>query len=111
MSGERQFGVDTDALRKAIKELEKARDQATKLEQDAGGISPGELTAQDAHTQKARQMFQDRMTGGEGSLRSSASHIARKLQEKIDAYNATLEEYGRAEDNATADAQHIERRS
>lgn len=109
MSG--QFGVDPDALRKAVKKLEDARDKARQMTRDATFIEPGELTAKDRYTEQARQLFQKRMNGGEGSLVSSATAIADKLQEKIDAYNETLAEYGRAEDNATADAQQVERQS
>lgn len=109
MSG--QFGVDPDALRKAVKKLEDARDKADQLARQSNQITPGELTAKDRYTEQARKLFTDRVSGPDGSLRSAANDMVKKLQEKIDAYNQTLAEYGRAEDNATADAQQVERQS
>ncbi|ASU80521.1 hypothetical protein CDG81_22100 [Actinopolyspora erythraea] len=105
------FGVDYDKLREAIKELIAARDEAGYLEQQAGVITPGELTAMDGTTERAREAFQQRMTGDEGSLRSAARDIRKILQEKIEAYNAVLNEYGLAEENASVAQRDAERRS
>ncbi|RCW37474.1 hypothetical protein DFQ14_1282 [Halopolyspora algeriensis] len=102
------FGVDRDALMAAIKKLEDIRDRAEQLGQEALSMEPGELTAKDVSTLRARQMFQKRMTGGDGSLQSSADAIYTKLQEKIDAYRAVLGEYARADDNAAVDGQRLE---
>lgn len=103
--------VDYDKLRGAIKDLIAARDEALDLEQQSQHINPGELTAFDDTTDKAREAFQQRMTGDEGSLRSAARDIHKILQEKIEAYNAVLAEYGLAEENASVAQRDTERRS
>ncbi|SDP81337.1 hypothetical protein SAMN04487905_109198 [Actinopolyspora xinjiangensis] len=105
------FGVDYDKLREAIKELITARDEALDLEQQTQNISPGELTAMDGTTERAREAFQQRITGDEGSLHSAARDIREKLEEKIEAYNAVLREYGVAEENASVAQRDAERRS
>ncbi|MDR7301867.1 hypothetical protein [Haloactinomyces albus] len=102
------FGVDRDALMKAIQELEDARDEAYQLAESATTISPGELTAKDVSTLRARQMFQERMTGDEKSLHAMADTIRKRLNEKIQAYKASLDEYHRADDNAAVDGQRLE---
>ncbi|GGI74924.1 hypothetical protein GCM10011581_09900 [Saccharopolyspora subtropica] len=96
------YGVDPDALESAIKKLEEIRKNIEALMKQAGEVTPGELTANDAYTNKARKAIQDRATGEHGSLRVATRELSAKLTEKIDAYKATLEEYRRNDDAAAA---------
>lgn len=105
------FRIDPEALEGAIKELEDARDRAEKAAKKAGSVMPGELTAKDSTTQQARQQFIERANGESASLRASAAAVRDSLNAKIEAYRNTLEEYGRAEDNATVDADRINRQA
>ena len=101
------FGVDPAALEGAIKKLEDTRDDVTSMVQQVSFLKPGELTAQDAATTLAREEIQKRATGEDGSLRVVANQLREKLQEKIDAYRSTLDEYQAAEDAATIDASRV----
>lgn len=103
MSEQGQLGVDRDRLENAVKKLEAIRDDAFGLARGADAVTPGELTAQDVTTHFARQWFQKRINGDEDSMQAYAMKIRDGLQQRIDAYRATLDEYARAEDNATAD--------
>ena len=105
------FRIDPEALEGAIKELEDARDRAAEAVRKAEGVKPGELTAKDSTTQQARQLFVDRANGNSASLRASADAVRNTLTEKINAYRASLEEYRRAEGNATVDASRINRQA
>ncbi|SDJ86461.1 hypothetical protein SAMN04487820_102426 [Actinopolyspora mzabensis] len=109
--GQDGFGVDYDKLREARKDLEAAREEARELERKAQSTDPGELTALDNTTDEARKAFQQRITGEEGSVRSAARDIRKILEEKIEAYDAVLAEYGLADDNASVAQRDIERRS
>ncbi|SFT71158.1 hypothetical protein SAMN04487904_106116 [Actinopolyspora lacussalsi subsp. righensis] len=111
MSQQNGFGVDHEKLREAIKELEVARDEAFDLSRQVLSSTPGELTAYDDTTQQARSVFEMRMNGSEGSLRSAAVAIQDKIQEKIDAYYAVLGEYDKADDNASVVQGNAERKS
>ncbi|MDP9643265.1 hypothetical protein J2S53_003210 [Actinopolyspora lacussalsi] len=104
------FVVDEDGLRKAVDKLEKIRDKARQLADEAGDMEPGELVAGDQNTEEARELFRKRLTGSDSSLRSAANDIFIKLQERIDVYRAALGEYGRAEDNASVAQRDTERR-
>lgn len=101
------FGIDPAALEGAIKKLEDIRDDMTSMVQQVSFLKPGELTAQDAATTLARKEIQDRATGENGSLRLVTNQLREKLQEKIDAYRSTLNEYQTAEDAATVDASRV----
>ncbi|KAA5831099.1 hypothetical protein ABT337_20340 [Saccharopolyspora hirsuta] len=103
------FRVDPKALELAITKLEEVRDDADSLLQQAVNVKPGELTAQDSYTTKARQAIQERATGNAGSLTMAVKELRGKLNEKIDAYKATLEEYRRNDDAAATDANRIQR--
>lgn len=111
LSQQNGFGVDHEKLREAIKELEVARDEAFDLSRQVLSSTPGELTAYDDTTQQARSVFEMRMNGSEGSLRSAAVAIQDKIQEKIDAYYAVLGEYDKADDNASVVQGNAERKS
>ncbi|GAA0519843.1 hypothetical protein [Saccharopolyspora thermophila] len=101
------YGVDPDALESAIKKLEDIRGNVRALLEQAGEVTPGELTANDAYTRMARQAIQDRATGEHGSLRMVATELAAKLTEKIDAYRATLDEYRRNDDAAAGNVSRL----
>ncbi|WP_438388498.1 hypothetical protein [Actinopolyspora saharensis] len=105
------FQVDKEGLSKAIEQLEDARDKARKLSDEAGQMAPGELTAKDKTTGQARDVFRQRLSGPESSLRTAADDIFTKLQEKIDSYKAVLGEYEKAEDSADAATRSTERQS
>ncbi|MBQ6640397.1 MAG: hypothetical protein IJH84_05085 [Saccharopolyspora sp.] len=105
------FRIDPEALEGAIKELEDARDRARAAAHKAMSVKPGELTAKDSTTETARQKFIERASGDSASLRASADAVKDRLTEKIEAYRATLEEYRRAEDNATVDSDRINRQA
>lgn len=105
------FRIDPEALEGAIRELEAARDRAAEAADKAVSVKPGELTAKDSTTQMARQQFTERANGDSASLRAAARATSDKINEKIEAYRATLEEYRRAEDNATVDAGQINRQA
>ncbi|GAB3555992.1 hypothetical protein J2S53_003308 [Actinopolyspora lacussalsi] len=111
MSQQDGFGVDHEKLKAAVEDLRKARDDAKDLAKESQSIEPGELTAYDDTTGKAREAFQSRMSGPEGSLRAAAEKIENKLNEKIAAYDALLREYGLAEDNASVAQRDAERQS
>ncbi|MGJ7909126.1 hypothetical protein ACOQFL_21915 [Actinopolyspora sp. H202] len=111
MSQQDGFGVDYEKLRAAVEELRKARDEAKNISDQSESIEPGELTAYDDTTGSAREVFQKRMNGPEGSLRAAAEDIRKKLDEKIVAYEALLREYGLAEDNASVAQRDTERQS
>ncbi|WP_019855530.1 hypothetical protein [Actinopolyspora mortivallis] len=97
------FVVDGDLVQQGLEELRQARDEAWDLWVETVAIEPGELTAEDRNTQGAREVFQQRMTTGEGSVRSAAGEIRLLLDERIQAYEEALGEYGRAEDTAEAE--------
>lgn len=103
------FDIDPVALENAIKKLEGPRDKADQIARSAQDLESGELSAKDPVTKEARKKFNDLASGSGGSLRSSAQAVRDKLTEKIDAYRATLEEYRRAEDAATVDADRVGR--
>ncbi|MGI8307613.1 hypothetical protein [Saccharopolyspora hattusasensis] len=103
------YGVDPNALESAIKKLEDIRDQAQALLISAETVTPGELTANDGYTNKARQAIQERATGDQGSLRMASSELYDKLGEKIEAYKATLEEYRRNDVASAADVSRVQR--
>ncbi|SDK28531.1 hypothetical protein SAMN04487820_106141 [Actinopolyspora mzabensis] len=105
------FSVDHDKLKASIADLRKAREEAADLMTQSESIEPGELTAYDDTTGKAREAFQKRMSGVDGSLRAAAEDIRDKLDEKIAAYEALLREYGIAEDNASVAQRDTERQS
>ncbi|GAB3560464.1 hypothetical protein J2S53_003367 [Actinopolyspora lacussalsi] len=105
------FSVDQDKLKASIADLRKARDEATEIANNSTTIAPGELTAYDDTTGKAREAFQKRMSDPEGSLRAAAEDIRNKLDEKIAAFEALLREYGIAEDNASVAQRDTERQS
>ncbi|MCX2733294.1 hypothetical protein OOZ19_23880 [Saccharopolyspora sp. NFXS83] len=105
------FRIDPEALEGAIRQLEDARDIAEQTSFDAAGVKPGELTAKDSVTSEARQKFADMANGNADSLRGAALAVRDKLNEKIQSYRDTLDEYRRAEDNATVDADRINRRA
>ena len=97
------YVVDPAGLESAIKKLEAVRDDAESLRRQAAQVTPGELTAQDAYTTKARQALQDRATGETGSLTTTVGQLRTKLTEKIDAYQAALDEYRRNDEAAAAE--------
>ncbi|NYH80824.1 hypothetical protein FHR84_004192 [Actinopolyspora biskrensis] len=105
------FAVDKEGLSKAIGQLEDTRDKAAKLSREMGNAAPGELTAKDETTGQAREVFEQRINGPEGSLTSAANDIRERLQGKIDSYKAVLGEYDKAEDNADAATRDTERQS
>ncbi|SDP96172.1 hypothetical protein SAMN04487905_11954 [Actinopolyspora xinjiangensis] len=105
------FGVDYEKLQAAVKDLEAARDEADQLATSSSFIGPDELTAKDDITDSARQAFQARMSGSEGSLVSAANDIRLKLDKKIEAYKEVLREYGLAEDNASVAQRNTDRES
>ncbi|MFC7340693.1 hypothetical protein [Saccharopolyspora griseoalba] len=97
------YVVDPAGLESAIKKLEAVRDDADSLRRQAGMVKPGELTAQDAYTSKAREAIQERATGETGSLTMIVGQLRAKLTEKIDAYQAALDEYRRNDEAAAAE--------
>ena len=101
------FGIDPVAIEGAIKKLEGIRDDMTSMIRSVSFLEPGELTAQDAATVLARKKIQERATASDGSLRGVTDELRVKLQEKIDAYRATLDEYRASEDAATVDAGRV----
>ncbi|WP_258343135.1 hypothetical protein [Saccharopolyspora gregorii] len=103
------FRIDPEALEAAIRELEDARENAEALAQNSRTAMPGELTAKDATTATARDLFRERAGGADSSLQGAAAEIVKKLNEKIDSYRSTLEEYRIADDNATVDADRVGR--
>ncbi|WP_146134789.1 hypothetical protein [Actinopolyspora mortivallis] len=105
------FEVDKAKLWEALNELKGARDEAESLARESLTIVPGELTAKDQTTDQAREFFQKRMVDSDGSLWRSAKDIYEKIQEKIDAYEAVLGEYGESDYNADVGSRNIERRS
>ncbi|WP_017972600.1 hypothetical protein [Actinopolyspora halophila] len=105
------FQVDKEGLRKAIGQLEDARDKAERLAQEIGNALPGELTAKDGTTGQARAVFRKRINAPEGSLWFAANDMRKKVQDKIDSYKAVLGEYDKAEDNADAATRNTERQS
>ncbi|SDP97500.1 hypothetical protein SAMN04487905_1331 [Actinopolyspora xinjiangensis] len=105
------FGVDYDKLKAVIEDLRKARDEAKDLADESESIGPDELTAYDDTTESAREAFRKRMNAPEGSLRAAADDIRVRLNEKIDAYEALLREYGLAEENASVAQRDTDRRS
>ncbi|MEU6131637.1 hypothetical protein ABZ805_20890 [Saccharopolyspora sp. NPDC047091] len=105
------FRIDPEALEAAIRELEDARERAAGLVNAAHSATPGELTAKDSVTAEARELFRDRAGGAEFSLQAAAEEVTQKLTAKIESYRATLDEYRLADDNASVDADKIDRRS
>ncbi|QGK68238.1 hypothetical protein GIY23_00385 [Allosaccharopolyspora coralli] len=104
------FGLDPDALEAAIKRLEDARSELQSLVRQATLVEPHELVAQDETTKRAYKAFVDQASGDQpGSLRSNAFAIRDELDAKIKQYQASLEEYRRAEDSATIDAGRVNR--
>ncbi|GAA0505762.1 hypothetical protein GCM10011581_32130 [Saccharopolyspora subtropica] len=101
------YGIDPDALESAIKKLEEIRDNVDALMEQAVTVTPGELTANDAYTNKARKAIKDRATGDHGSLRIATRELSAKLTEKINAYKATLDEYRRNDDAAGASVSRV----
>ncbi|WP_344134377.1 hypothetical protein [Saccharopolyspora halophila] len=102
------YVVDPAGLENAIKKLEGIRDDADTLHQQAAEVKPGELTAQDTYTAKARQAIQDRATADSGSLSMTVGELRTKLTEKIDAYKSALEEYRRNDEAAAAEARRTQ---
>ncbi|GAB2659874.1 hypothetical protein GCM10027271_18230 [Saccharopolyspora gloriosae] len=103
------FRIDPEALEGAIRKLEDARDEARRLTQSSQMAMPGELTAKDATTATARELFEARASGVDASLQGTAGEIVKKLTAKIESYRQTLEEYRQADDNATVDANQVGR--
>ncbi|MBE9376515.1 hypothetical protein IQ251_18855 [Saccharopolyspora sp. HNM0983] len=101
------YNVDPEALEGAIKELEDIQDDLVSLLRQVDDVKPGELTANDDVTNKARQIIQDRATGEQGSLRTSTNELIEKLRDKIASYKETLAEYKRADDAAAADVDRL----
>ncbi|GAA4838954.1 hypothetical protein GCM10025787_19350 [Saccharopolyspora rosea] len=105
------FGVDPDALRGAVKQLEGIKANAQDLVRNAARVKPGELTADDPSTTRVRQVLQERAVGEKGSLREIANGLVQKLDEKIKAYNDTLREYEAAEEHATVSGRQVDRQA
>lgn len=105
------YSVDPEALESAIKELRDVHDDIRSVLQQADSVSPGELTAQDPYTKRARQIIQDRATGSQGSLRMAAEELQENLENKITAYQETLDEYRRNEEQAEADVGRLDERA
>ncbi|TDC94744.1 hypothetical protein E1161_06725 [Saccharopolyspora aridisoli] len=101
------FVVDAAGLQSAIKRLEKIRDDALAMVDSAARVEPGELTAKDTYTNKARLAITERAAGETGSLRMTAHDLTKKLQEKIDAYNAVLAEYQAADEHGSDLQRHV----
>ena len=101
------YSVDPEALEGAIKDLEDIQQDLVSLFRQVDDVKPGELTANDDVTNKARQIIQDRATGEHGSLRKSANELIENLDSKIVAYRETLAEYKRADDAAAADVNRL----
>ncbi|WP_190822237.1 hypothetical protein [Saccharopolyspora pogona] len=94
------FGIDPDALDGAIKKLEDIRDESMlhSIAQVAEGDFAAELTAKDGYTTKAAEAINKRGVDERGSLQMAI----RELTAKLDAYQATLEEYRRIDEAASA---------
>lgn len=105
------YVVDPAGLENAIKKLEGARDDAGKLVTQASQVKPGELTADDAYTNRARLAIQERAVGEHGSLRFAARELEQKLDEKIESYKAVLREYQQTDEAAADNAGRIDPRA
>lgn len=104
--------VDPAGLESAIKKLEGIRDDARSMVQSVARSGPGafagELTAKDSYTSSAFKAINERAVGEQGSLQVIVKDLNKKLTEKIEAYQATLDEYRRNDDAAAASVRHTE---
>ncbi len=88
------FHVDIDALRAAVSKLETQRENLDSLMRKARrGIKPGELVANDQTTSQARKAIEDVAIGHDGSLTMALRRLMDELNEKIGAYEATINQY------------------
>ncbi|TWG08824.1 hypothetical protein [Saccharopolyspora dendranthemae] len=104
--------VDPAGLESAIKKLEDIRDNARSMVQSIARTGPGafagELTAKDNYTSSAFKAINERAIGDQGSLQVIVKDLTTKLTEKIEAYQATLDEYRRNDDAAASSVRHTE---
>ena len=103
------YKLDPEALEKAIRELQDVQDSVYELREKTANLSPGELRAGDANTQSAYKTFRDLAVNKQNSLRAELDNIREILEERIKSYEDALEEYKKAEDNASIDAGKIQR--
>ena len=103
------YKLDPEGLKSAIHELIDIRNSVYQLSQKSNRLSPGELTAGDLYTKNAHKAFKELALNERNSLRSELDNIRKFLEEKINAYQSTLEEYLKAEDNASVDTGKIQR--
>ncbi|WP_406689117.1 hypothetical protein REH65_23495 [Saccharopolyspora sp. ID03-671] len=99
-------------MESAIKKLEDIRDNARSMVQSIGRSAPGafagELTAKDNYTSSAFKAINERAVGEQGSLQLIVKDMTAKLTEKIEAYQATLDEYRRNDDAAASSVRRTE---
>lgn len=104
--------VDPAGLESAIKKLEDIRDNARSMVQSVARAAPGafagELTAKDTYTTSAYEKINERAVGEQGSLQVIVKDLTKKLTEKIEAYQATLDEYRRNDDAAASSVRRTE---
>ena len=106
------FDVDPVALRSAVNKLKDQREELDSLLAAAQqGITAGELTAGDNVTSQAREKIEQLASGGPGSMGDAVRVLRDQLNQKIESYEATLQQYATDDDAASADAQRIERAS
>ncbi|MBQ0927123.1 hypothetical protein [Saccharopolyspora endophytica] len=101
------FVVDPEGLQGAISQLTRIKNDVDSLLAQAREVKPGELTADDTYTGQARKAIQDRATAESGSLSMIAQQLRTKLDEKISAYQAVLDEYQRNDDAAAANVNRL----
>ncbi|SFS34320.1 hypothetical protein [Saccharopolyspora flava] len=103
------FVVDPAGLRGAISQLKGIKNDVDSLLAQAREVKPGELTADDTYTGRARKAIQDRATAESGSLSMITAQLRAKLDEKISAYQAVLDEYERNDDIAADSVNRVRR--
>lgn len=101
------YQLDPDALEKAIKDLRDLLFSINDLRQKTANLVPGELSAGDKHTRGAHQAFKDIALNEKNSFLAETNEILKIVEEKVESYRAVLEEYKRAEDNASIDSGKI----
>lgn len=100
------FDVDIPALKAAIEDLKAERDTIGQLMYSASnGIKPGELVANDRMTSAARKAIEDIAVGQDGSLTMALRNLTGTLDEKIAAYEATIKQYQRDDEEAMPNSQ------
>ena len=105
------YKLDPEALKSAIGDLIDIRSSVYALLRDSVRLSPGELRAGDIYTQNAHKAFKELALNNKNSLWAELNKIRELLEERIKDYQESLEEYLKAEENASIDAGKIQRES